>query len=62
MGRKTSTKRLECFGNWIFGFGYYLEFGYWNLGFQDRFQISKFQIYLDSLKLTASSLTFFQGI
>jgi hypothetical protein len=22
----------ECFGHWIFKFGYYLEFGYWDLG------------------------------
>ena len=23
----------ECFGNWIFGFGYYLEFVAWDLKF-----------------------------
>jgi hypothetical protein len=33
IGRKISIKGSECFGNWIFGFGYYLEFGYWDLGF-----------------------------
>jgi hypothetical protein len=22
-------------GHWIFEFGYYLEFGYWDLGFQE---------------------------
>lgn len=25
---------IECLGHWNFEFGYYLEFGYWDLGFQ----------------------------
>jgi hypothetical protein len=31
--RKISINGSVCFGNWFFGFGYYLEFGYWDLGF-----------------------------
>jgi hypothetical protein len=31
--RKISINRAVCFGNWFFGFGYYLDFRYWDLGF-----------------------------
>jgi len=30
---KISMNCSVCFGNWFFGFEYYLEFGYWDLGF-----------------------------
>ena len=29
----TIDKSSECFGHWTFEFGYYLGFGYWDLGF-----------------------------
>ena len=35
-GRQTLDKSPECLGHWTLEFGYYLEFGYWDLGFQAR--------------------------
>jgi len=31
--RNISINWSVCFGNWFFGFGYYLEFSYWDLNF-----------------------------
>jgi hypothetical protein len=36
--RWTALKWFDCFGYWIFGFEYYLEFGYWDLRFKVRFK------------------------
>jgi hypothetical protein len=32
-GYQTLDKSTECLGHWTFEFGYYLGFGYWDLGF-----------------------------
>ena len=31
--KKIIINLVVCFKNWFFGFGYYLDFGYWDLEF-----------------------------
>ena len=54
----TSISWLGYFRYWNFGFGYYLEFGFWDLGFCLRFQRSTLflsesvRVYFDVILLT----------